>query len=32
MKKDLNDGNFDKKYLMIDKFFKITYIKDKKKI
>ena len=31
MKKDLNDGNFEKKYLMINKFSKIIYIKDQKK-
>ena len=31
MKKDLNDDNFEKKYLIIDQFFKMTYIKDKKK-
>ena len=27
----LNEGKFEKKYLMINKFFKVTYIKDKKK-
>ena len=28
--KDLNDGNFGNKYLMVDKFSKLTYINDKK--
>ena len=32
MGKDLNEGNFEKKYLMVDKFSKVTYIKDKKKL
>ena len=32
MKKDLNEENFEKEYLMVDKFFKVIYIKDKKKI
>ena len=32
MGKDLNDGNFGKKYLMVDKFFKVTYIKNQKKL
>ena len=31
MEKFLNEGKFKKKYLMIDKFFKVTYIKDQKK-
>ena len=31
MGKDLNEDNFEKKYLMIDKFSKITYINDQKK-
>ena len=31
MEKVLNEGKFKKKYLIIDKFFKITYIKDQKK-
>ena len=31
MGKDLNEGNFEKKYLIVDKFSKVTYIKDKKK-
>ena len=31
MGKDLNEGNFEKKYLMINKFFKVTYIKDQRK-
>ena len=31
MEKDLNEDNFEKKYLMVDKFFKVTYIKDQKK-
>ena len=33
MGKTLNDDKFEKKkYLMIDKFFKVTYIEDKKKL
>ena len=32
MGKDLNEGNFGKKYLMVDKFSKMTYIKDQKKL
>ena len=31
MDKDLNEGNFEKKCLMVDKFSKETYIKDQKK-
>ena len=31
MGKDLNEGNFRKKYLMVDKFSKVTYIKDQRK-
>ena len=31
MGKDLNEGKFEKKYLMIDKFSKVTYIKDQRK-
>ena len=30
MGKYLNEGNFEKKYLMLDKFFKVTYINDQK--
>ena len=32
MVKVLNEGKFGKKYLMIDKFFKVTYIKDQRKL
>ena len=32
MRKDLNEGNFEKIYLMVDKFSKMTYIENKKKI
>ena len=32
MRKYLNEDNFRKKYLIVDKFFKMTYIKDKKKL
>ena len=32
MGKDLNESKFEKKYLMVDKFSKVTYIKDKKKL
>ena len=31
MEKDLNDDNFEKKYLMVNKFPKGTYINDQKK-
>ena len=31
MGKVLNEGKFEKKYLIIDKFFKMTYIKDQRK-
>ena len=31
MGKVLNEGKFEKKYLMIDKFSKVTYIKDQRK-
>ena len=32
MEKDLNDGKFEKKNLMVDKFSKVTYIKDHRKL
>ena len=32
MGKDLNEDKFEKKYLIIDKFFKMTYIKDQRKL
>ena len=31
MRKDLNEGKFEKKNLMVDKFSKMTYINDQKK-
>ena len=32
MENDLNEGKFKKKYLMINKFFKMTYIKNQRKL
>ena len=31
MRKNLNESNFEKKYLILDKFSKVTYINDQKK-
>ena len=31
MGKDLNEGKFEKKYLMLDKFYKVTYINYQRK-
>ena len=32
MRKDLNEEKFEKKYLMVDKFSKVTYIEDQRKL